>query len=96
MTTHAVGRPPRAEVQAWHGLSAHWTWLARGLAVAFVVPFLLTDVVEIDRDLFYGLYALSVAGLFWAWSRSTGYDLVAACRRRWPSQSCSGWGSRGS
>jgi hypothetical protein len=83
MTTHAVGRPPRTEV-AWHGLSGHWPWLARGLAVAFVVPFLLTDVVEIDRDLFYGLYALSVAGLFWTWSRATGYDLVAACRRRWP------------
>ena len=95
MTTHAVGRPPRAEVQAWHGLSAHWTWLARGLAVAFVVLFLLTDVVEIDRDLFYGLYALSVAGLFWAWSRSTGYDSSRPAGAAGP-QSSSGWGSRGS
>jgi hypothetical protein len=83
MTTHAVGRPARAEVRAWHGLSAHWAWLAGGLTLAFFVPFLLAGVLEIDRDLFYGLYALSVVGLFWFWSRSTGYDLVAACRRRW-------------
>ena len=83
MTTHAVGRPARAEVRAWHGLSTHWVWLVRGLALAFAVPFLLADVLELDRDLFYGVYALSVVGLFWFWARSTGYDLVAACRRHW-------------
>ena len=44
---------------------------------------MLADVLAIDRDLFYGLYALAVGGLFALWSRSTGYDLVAAVRRRW-------------
>jgi uncharacterized membrane protein (DUF485 family) len=47
------------------------------------VPFLLADVLETNRDLFYGLYAGAVVGLFAMWSRSTGYDLVAAARRRW-------------
>jgi hypothetical protein len=82
MTTHALGRAT-VEARAWHGLSVHWAWLAVGLAVAFAVPFVLADVLAIDRDLFYGVYALSVAGLFWAWARSTGYDLVAAVKRRW-------------
>ncbi len=27
---------------------------------------------------------MTVAALFLLWSRSTGYDLVAACKRRWP------------
>jgi hypothetical protein len=67
----------------WHGLSVHWAWLAGGFALAFVVPYLLADVLEINRDLFYGLYALVVIALFAMWSRSTGYDLVAASKRHW-------------
>lgn len=83
MSTHAIGRSASAEVRVWHGLSVHWAWLAGGFALAFAVPFVLADVLEVDRDLFYGLYALAVIGLFAAWSRSTGYDLVAAAKRHW-------------
>ena len=83
MTTHAVGRHAPAEVRVWHGLSVHWAWLAGGFVLAFAVPYLLADVLEINRDLFYGLYALAVIGLFALWSRSTGYDLVAASKRHW-------------
>lgn len=83
MTTHALGHraPPLARV--WHGISVHWAWLAGGFVVAFLVPYVLADVLAMNRDLFYGLYALSVIALFVLWSRSTGYDLVAAARRRW-------------
>ncbi len=83
MTSHAFGRGSHVEVRVWHGLSAHWAWLAGGYIVAFVVPFLFADVLDINRDLFYGIYALSVVGLFALWSRSTGYDLVAAAKQRW-------------
>jgi hypothetical protein len=83
MTTHAVGRPTPGEVSVWHGLSVHWAWLAGGLVYAFALPYVLADVLEINRDLFYGLYALAVIVLFALWSRSTGYDLVAAFKRRW-------------
>ena len=77
MTTHAVGRST-VETRVWHGLSVHWAWLLGGFVLAFAVPYVFADVVEINRDLFYGIYALSVMGLFWLWSRSTGYDLVEA------------------
>lgn len=83
MTTHAVGRHVPTEVRVWHGLSVHWAWLAGGFVLAFTVPYLLADVLGVNRDLFYGLYALAVAGLFAAWSRATGYDLVEAVERRW-------------
>ena len=83
MTTHAVGRATPGAVRVWHGISVHWAWLAGGLMYAFAVPYVLADVLEINRDLFYGLYALAVIALFVLWSRSTGYDLVAAAKRRW-------------
>ena len=82
MSTHAVGTRMSGRVGVLR-ISVHWAWLAGGFVVAFAVPFLLADVLEINRDLFYGLYALSVVGLFALWSRSTGYDLVAAAKRRW-------------
>ena len=84
MSTHSIPRATAApDATGRTGISHHWTWLVRGLAVGLVVPFVLTDLLELNRDLFYGLYALAVAGLFAAWARSTGYDLVAAIRRRW-------------
>lgn len=81
MGTHAVGRHP-SHVTAPR-LSSHWAWLGIGLVVAFAVPFLLADALGLQRDLFYGLYAVAVLGLFGLWSRSTGYDLGVAVKRRW-------------
>jgi hypothetical protein len=83
MSTHTVGPRAGGHARVALGVSPHWVWLATGFVVAFAVPFVLTDVLDINRDVFYGLYALAVIGLFVFWSRSTGYDLVAACRRRW-------------
>jgi hypothetical protein len=83
MSTHAAGPHAPSRVTVGLRVTSQWAWLAIGLVVAFAVPFLLADRLDINRDLFYGLYALAVAALFWLWSRSTGYDLVAAARRRW-------------
>ena len=91
MSTHAFGRVPHAEVRVWHGLSVHWAWLAGGFVLAFAVPYVLADVFAINRDVFYGLYALAVIGLFALWSRSTGYDLVAAAKRHWIAALLLGW-----
>jgi hypothetical protein len=78
MSTHALGRRARPRLAVRPGVSAHWAWLGGGFVVAFAVPFLFADLLEINRDLFYGLYAIAVAGLFALWVHSTGYDLVAA------------------
>ena len=80
ISTNALGR--REARTALH-VSPHWAWLGAGLVLAFAVPFLLADSLGINRDLYYGLYAASVLGLFWIWSRSTGYDLRASVRRHW-------------
>jgi len=83
VSTHAIRRHTSTGVHHRLTLASHWTWLAIGFVVAFATPFLLTDVLDLNRDVFYGVYALVVAALFAGWARSTGYDLVAAARRRW-------------
>jgi D-alanyl-D-alanine carboxypeptidase len=47
-------------------------WLAAGFPFAFAVPFVLADTLTLDRDLFYGLYALAVAVFVGAWAWHTG------------------------
>ena len=83
MSTHTFGHHAHPGVRLRALLSSHWTWLGIGLAVAFVTPFLLADLLDLNRDLFYGLYAAIVLALFLGWARATGYDLAAALRRHW-------------
>ena len=89
MSTHAVQHHP-THVGRLLGVSTHWAWLAGGFVVAFAVPLFLAEarsafgvVFEVNRDLYYGIYTIAVLTLFALWSRSTGYDLVSAVRRRW-------------
>ena len=83
MGIHAFDSRGERRSVARFALSQHWLWLAGGLGLAFAFPFLLTDVAAVNRDVFYGLYAVMVIALLAAWSRSTGYDLVAAAKRHW-------------
>ena len=84
MSTDALRRSSRSGVDVRLGLSAHWLWLGFGFVVAFAVPFVLADQLDVNRDLYYGLYAAVVLGLIGLWARATGYDLVVAVRRRRP------------
>jgi hypothetical protein len=49
----------------------HWLWVLAGFPFAFAVPFVLADTFGLNRDVFYGLYALAVAGFVAAWARDT-------------------------
>jgi hypothetical protein len=61
----------------------HLAWLAGGLVLAFVVPFLFADLLGLPRDLYYGIYAATAVGFFLLWVRFTGQSLGAMLRRRW-------------
>jgi D-alanyl-D-alanine carboxypeptidase len=45
----------------------HWRWLAAGLLLSFLIPFVLTDLVSLNRDLYYGIYIAAVFGFVGAW-----------------------------
>ena len=59
----------RAHPTAAAARSSQWRWLAAGLALAFAIPFVLTDLTSVDRDLYYALYVAAVFGFVGAWLR---------------------------
>jgi hypothetical protein len=81
-----VGRTSSATPSAETGASSplrHFAWLGGGMAVAFLVPYVLADRLGLQRDVYYGVYAASVAGLFVGWARDTGQSVREMCARRW-------------
>src|SRR5688500_7184809 len=58
-------------------------WLLGGAAFAFAVPFVLADSIQLQRDIFYGLYALSVGLFVGAWARHTGLRGRELFARNW-------------
>ena len=72
MSTHAlphVTRPNAGRLTVVPAVT-HWLWLAGGLALGFSIPFLLADVLELNRDSYYGLYAAAVVGYVGAWANA--------------------------
>lgn len=61
----------------------HAVWLAGGMTVSFLVPFLFADRLELHRDLYYGLYMAAVGALFLGWAKDTRQSLRAMVARRW-------------
>lgn len=82
MSTHALrsGRPAAARLTV---RERHVAWLGAGLVFGFLVPFVFADALGLPRDVFYGVYAVAVGGLFTGWARSTGQSLRGMVRRRW-------------
>jgi hypothetical protein len=60
-----------------------WAWLGGGALLAFLVPFLFADLIGLSRDLYYGIYALSVFVFFGAWIRASGVNIREFFARNW-------------
>jgi hypothetical protein len=61
----------------------HVAWLVGGMGVSFLIPFLVADRLELQRDVYYGVYIPGALVLFLAWARDTGQSIRAMCARRW-------------
>jgi hypothetical protein len=61
----------------------HLAWLLGGMAGAFVIPFAVADQLGLQRDVYYGLYAVAVVALFLAWAGDTGQSVRAMVGRHW-------------
>jgi hypothetical protein len=73
----------RAAAASRTGARRQLAWLAGGMVLAFLVPYLVADRLQLQRDIYYGVYIAAVAGLFVAWARDTGQPLGQLCARRW-------------
>ena len=75
----AASPSPAAEVRA----RRHLAWLLGGMAVAFLVPYLVADRLGLARDVYLVVYVAAVAGLFAGWARDTEQPLRDMVARRW-------------
>ena len=84
MSTYAHRTATRPAHRTRSPATIHLAWLGGGLALGFLVPYLLADLLELPKDLYYGLYSAFAVGLFLAWARSMGQSLGDMLRRRLP------------
>lgn len=61
----------------------HIAWLAAGLVGSFLVPFIFADQLQLNKDIYYGVYGFAAVGLFVGWARDTGNSLRDLVARRW-------------
>jgi hypothetical protein len=66
-----------------HPSHNHWRWLAAGLLLFFLVPFTLTDLLSINRDLYYGIYITTVFAFVAAWVGYANEAPRAVLFRHW-------------
>jgi hypothetical protein len=83
MSTHAIERGGSAHAHLSATAREHLAWLIGGLVLAFLVPFVFADTLDLPRDLFYGVYVVSVAAFFLLWAKTTGQPIGPMIRRRW-------------
>jgi hypothetical protein len=89
----STATPPRRPVRiaapsparAGHRVTArrHLAWLLGGMAVAFLVPFVVADRLELERDLYLVIYVAAVVGLFAGWAHDTRQSPAEMIARRW-------------
>jgi hypothetical protein len=65
----------------------HWStqlgWYGLACVVGFVVPLVGSSALELQHDVYLGLYFISVLALFGAYVSVTKLDLGAVLRRQW-------------
>jgi hypothetical protein len=61
------------------------TWFVAGAAFAFLVPFIFSSTLDLNHDLYYGVYFVTVAAFLTAYVLGTGADAVGLVSRnlRW-------------
>ena len=60
-----------------------WYWPGSGLALFFLIPFLLTDVITVDRNLYYAVYIATVFSFSGLWLNFATESPRAVLTRNW-------------
>jgi hypothetical protein len=87
MSTATLERPPIEQTipdtRTARRPNQQWRWLGAGLVLAFALPYLLTDLLTVNRDLYYGVYAVVVFRFFALWLRHAINDPRTLLTRNW-------------
>lgn len=78
---HPVDARP---VPTTHRTADPWLWLAGGVVLFFAVPFIGTDVLELQPDLYYLCYFTVALAWMVLFVRAHGAQLDDLWRRAWP------------
>lgn len=62
---------------------AHLAWYAAGVALAFLLPYVFTSALEVDGDLYYGIYFAGILLFLTAYVRVMNVDLATIFTRNW-------------
>jgi hypothetical protein len=95
MSTHAIHRGEGLHARLPVTARKQLAWLGAGLLVGFAVPFVFADTLDLPRDLYYGVYVVSVALFLVLWARATGQRLGTMARRHWLASSILGLSAAG-
>jgi hypothetical protein len=76
-----------ADSESWR---TQLPWFGAAAVVGFAVPYLGSSVLELQHDVYLGIYFASVLALRAAYARSTGLDLRATLSRHWKLSSALG------
>ncbi len=66
-----------------HHAAHHAAWFAFGSVVAFAIPYIGVSVLNLQHDVFYGLYFVATLGLLATYARTEHVDLRAMFTRNW-------------
>ena len=83
MSTHVIERGAHVHAHLATTARRHVAWLIGSFALGFLVPFVFAEILDLPRDLFYGVYVVSVVAFFVLWAKTTGQQLGTMIRRRW-------------
>jgi hypothetical protein len=63
--------------------AGQWRWLVAGALMAFLIPFTFTDLLPVNRDLYYAILIGSVFGFFAAWLLRATSSAWQVLTRNW-------------
>lgn len=80
--SYSVGRFPQTKPEE-ASRNKVLAWFVAICAAAFLVPFTFASVLELQHDLYYGIYFVITAFLLGAYVKFNTVDVVSAFTRRW-------------
>lgn len=78
-------RPPLVAHRSAHpdSWSTQLRWFAAAAALGFAIPFVGSSVLELQHDVYLGIYFAGVLSLLSAYAFATRLDVMAVVRRNW-------------